>query len=303
MLYCLMRINKNLISNKINNYIRLKKPKLYRPTSKPFISGDTFRNYSDHIFDESQTLKPSKVKKNDIVFLKTDLKKIYFENYHPEIKNPYYLISHNSDESVDKTDIKFIDSKIKHWFAMKLNTQANDKVSPLPAGLENARYRNNGKVKNFKKIIDNNDYLLSNKTKRILCSFNPNTNYQVRKPLLDISKKHPDIDIANFDNQFKYLENLSTYKFNLCPEGNNFESHRIWESLLFGCTPIVLNNIVNQNFFNLGVPLLILNSWDELKSYTCLDLEKLNKINFNKNYDQFVRFDYWKKYINSKSKN
>ena len=46
----------------------------------------------------------------------------------------------------------------------------------------------------------------------------------------------------------------------------------------------------------------MLNSWDELKSYTCLDLEKLNKINFNKNYDQFVRFDYWKKYIKSKFK-
>jgi len=302
MLYCLMRINKNLIRNKINNYIRQKKPKLYRPSSKPFISGDTFRSYADHIFDESQTLKPSKVKKDDIVFLKTDLKKIYFENYHPEIKNPYYLISHNSDDSVNKTDINFIDSKIQHWFAMKLNTQANDRVSPLPAGLENARYRNNGKVRNFKKIIDSNEYLLSNKTNKILCSFNPNTNYQIRQPLLDISKKHPDIDIAHFDNRFEYLENLSTYKFNLCPEGNNFESHRIWESLLFGCTPIVLNNIVNQNFFNLGVPLLMLNSWDELKSYTCLDLEKLNKINFNKNYDQFVRFDYWEKYIKSKSK-
>ena len=185
---------------------------------------------------------------------------------------------------------------------MKLNTKANEKVSPIPAGLENARYRNNGKVNNFKKVLKSDEYLLSNKSNKILCSFNPNTNFDIRQPLLEIANGHPEINVKRFNNSLEYLYNLSTYKFNLCPEGNNFESHRIWESLLFGCTPIVIKNVVNMNFFDLGVPLLMLNSWDELKNYTCLDLEKLNKVNFNKKFEQFVTLDFWKKFIKSKFK-
>ena len=37
---------------------------------------------ADHVFDEGKTLNPSKVKKNDIVFLKTELKEIFFNYYH-----------------------------------------------------------------------------------------------------------------------------------------------------------------------------------------------------------------------------
>ena len=103
-----------------------------------------------------------------------------------------------------------------------------------------------------------------------------------------------------FDDRLKYIDSLSQYKFNLCPEGNNYESHRIWESLLLGCTPVVIKNNVNENFFNLGVPLLILNSWDELKKYNFSDLEEMNKVNLEKNYEQFSTFKFWNNFIESK---
>ena len=64
---------KTLLRNKIMNYTTLKNPKIYRPSSKPLISGDTFRKMANHIFDETQTLQKSK---KDIVFLKA-VKKIY----------------------------------------------------------------------------------------------------------------------------------------------------------------------------------------------------------------------------------
>ena len=45
----------------------------YRPSSYPFISGDTFRSIADHIIDETnQSLNPDRVKPYDIIFLKTD---------------------------------------------------------------------------------------------------------------------------------------------------------------------------------------------------------------------------------------
>ena len=95
------------------------------------MSGDSFRNKADHIFDEGKTLNPSKVKKNDIVFLKTELKEIFFNYYHKKISNSYILICHNSDDSFNESDFQFIDSKIIHCFAQKLNMPMNNLISPI----------------------------------------------------------------------------------------------------------------------------------------------------------------------------
>ncbi len=86
---------KNYIKKRFKYILREKYPSIYRPDSRPYISGDTLRKFSDHVFDETRSVIPENIKKNDIVFLKTDLKEIYFKNYHKNIKSEYILISHN----------------------------------------------------------------------------------------------------------------------------------------------------------------------------------------------------------------
>ena len=40
-----------------------------RESSWPFLSGDTFRKFADHLFDETSTsFKPRKVKYGDVIF-------------------------------------------------------------------------------------------------------------------------------------------------------------------------------------------------------------------------------------------
>ena len=279
-------------------YTTEKYPSLYRPISKPYLSGDTLRKFSNHIFDESQSIDPKKVKQNDIVFLKTDLKNIYFNNYHNEIKEPYILICHNSDDSIEEEDMEFIDSKIIYLFAQKLNVPLKKNIYPLPCGLENKRFRANGKIENFNKVLEGQKNL--SRKQKVFCSFNIHTNFETRKALLDQVSTDSKVDTKKFESNFAYLNALSSYKYNLCPEGNNFESHRIWESLVFGVTPIVINNNVNNNLFKAGVPLLILNEWNELDNLSIKELDKINEVNAKKNYRQFVLFDHWKKIINSK---
>ena len=107
-----------------------------------------------------------------------------------------------------------------------------------------------------------------------------------RAPLVDIARnKQEIIDIRNFSKSKTYIKELSNYSFNLCPEGNNFESHRIWESLIFKTTPIVINNIVNQNFYNMGIPLIMLDNWNDLSNLDINDLKKINEENIEKNYE------------------
>ena len=287
---------KSFVKNKLRTLSIDRYPGIFRPSSSPFLTGDSLRNLCDHVFDETQSFKPLEVKENDIVFLKTDLKEIYFNHYHQSVKSKYILVTHNSDISIEKDDLNFLDDRIKHWFASKLNVLASKKLTALPYGLENRRWLKNGLVKNFKSELSKN----INKNERILCSFNPNTNLMERAPLVDIARnKQEIIDIRNFSKSKTYIKELSNYSFNLCPEGNNFESHRIWESLIFKTTPIVINNIVNQNFYNMGIPLIILDSWNDLSNLDINDLKRINEENLDKNYEIFVNLNFWKSQIMS----
>ena len=285
---------KSFVKNKLRTLSIDRYPGIFRPSSSPFLTGDSLRNLCDHVFDETQSFKPLEVKENDIVFLKTDLKEIYFDHYHQSIKSKYILVTHNSDISIEKEDLSFLDDRIKHWFAAKLNVLASKKLTALPLGLENRRWLKNGLVKNFKSELSKN----INKNGRILCSFNPNTNLMERAPLVDIARnKQEIIDIRNFSKSKTYINELSNYSFNLCPEGNNFESHRIWESLIFKTTPIVINNVVNQNFYNMGIPLIMLDNWNDLSNLDINDLKKINEENIEKNYEIFFNLNFWKSQI------
>ena len=103
---------KQFLSNKFRNTTLNRNPNIYRPSSAPFISGDTLRKKSRHLFDETKTLNPRKVNKNDIVFIKTELKDIYFKKYHSKIEAPYILICHNSDDNFDEESKLNSDEKI-----------------------------------------------------------------------------------------------------------------------------------------------------------------------------------------------
>ena len=270
-------------------------------SSEPYISGDSFRKFADHIFDETSSIKPGEVKDNDVVFLNTGLKNIYFSEYHNLINSKYILLTHNSDESINKEDLKYLDEKIIHWFAMKLNIRMNDKLTPLPAGLENKRYFANGIISNFEKVERSNK--LDKKFKKIdkiFCSFNEMTNIDERKPLLNIVQNRDDVYIKRFSNNIEYLTNLSLYKYNLCPEGNDFESHRMWETLFYENTPIVKKNNVNLNFVELGVPLIVLEDWNDINSLNTQSLEKNFLNNDSEDHKKFVYFKFWEDLINQK---
>ena len=292
---------KSWYKGKYRNISIEKYPGFYRPGSIPYFSGDTLRKYADFIFDETQSFNPRNVKKNNIIFVKTDLLEIYFSYYHKKIDSKYILVTHNSDSAVTKAETKFLDDKIIHWFAMKLDFPSNEKISPIPIGLENKRFLTNGKIKNFKKVEKKVRIGFEKYDKKILCSFNVHTNFNERKPLIEKVKNNNLYDIRKFTSNYEYLTELSKYRFILCPEGNNFESHRIWESLIFNCTPIVRSNMVNTNLFNLGVPLLIIDDWSYLNGLTFDDLVNLNQININKEYRKFSTWKYWKELIDSKT--
>ena len=280
---------KNKILNKFR-YISLHKyPRLFRPTSEPYISGDTFRKNADHIFDETQTFNVKAVKKRDIVFLKTDFLEMYFNYYHPKILNEYILITHNSDIEIGEKERGYFDDKLIHWFASNLVINKDECFSPIPLGLENRRFLSNGRLKNFKKVSKNK----INKKNNIMSSFSTHTNPEIRSNLLDKTKDMEFVNITKSYSQLDYLKNLNEYKFNLCPEGNAVETHRFWESLTLNVLPICQNNINNFNYFEMGVPMVLIDQWELIDKY---DFEYFLKYldDFKiQDFKKYSSFSYW----------
>lgn len=282
---------KNIIKNLYHKIIIERYPKLFRPSTKPYISGDTFRKYADHIFDESTSFNPEDVKKNDTVFINSDLIEVYFQIQHPKIGSKYFLISHNSDRNVDNNLTNLSDDKIIHWFAQNLVIKSNKITSIIPIGLENRRWLKYGKKRWFNTRQE--------KTKYILSSFNTFNNYKERNEADIFAKKSPIVDIKRFDKPSEYFNEASKYKFVLCPSGNGADTHRLWESQILNSLPILLNSNFSSNLKKLGLPALYLDSWDELISYSKTDLDKIYEEKINNN-NQLIYLDYWKKIIEEK---
>jgi hypothetical protein len=269
----------------------------FRYSSKPYISGDTFRNLSKHIHDETKLVNPKNVNENDIVFLKTDFIESYFSNIHPQISFNYNLITHNSDISVTNKLIELKDDKIKNWFIQNLDAPATNTIHPLPIGLENRRYFNNGKISLYKRAQ------IKNKDKYILSAFNTFSNPKERSELNKITKNNPLVNKLDASFQNDYVSELASHKYALCPAGNGLDSHRIWESLILGVIPIVKESYFSKNLNNMGIPMVLLKNWGELRNLTLDKLEgnysqTLESVELQK----FSSFDFWNKFITEKLK-
>lgn len=276
-------------------------PNLFRPSSKPFISGDSFRNIANHVFDETKSFKGSDVKEKDIVFVSPTVIDFYFHLIHPEINNKYILITHNSDIRIGKSINKYLDEKIIHWYASNLDIKIDKNISLLPMGLENLRRLRYGRLKNFKnkKIIKN---------KLILCSIKdtPEFDEKIQSFYPDMEKRinikkvflnNRNVELEEFKSYKDYFSELRHYKFLICPPSSGFDTYRIWEGLLLDVFPIFEINQFTLNLKNLGVPGIYLENWKSLENFNEVSLNEVYSELIKDDYKKFVSYDYWHKEI------
>jgi|Laugrespbdmm15sd_2_1035082.scaffolds.fasta_scaffold00507_7 hypothetical protein len=181
-------------------------------------------------------------------------KLIYFSN-------PFTLITHNSDFNLTESDpvVQTIlgSKKLVLWWGQNL-CFIHPKMRILPIGIANAMW-DHGKVENLmigpiKKSDD------------VYFNFNIYTNREKREPCYNV-----------FKDQYKFLpmvpvqdnmRRLAQYKWCICPEGNGVDTHRLWEAMYLGSTPIVLRNPfidALMHYTEGELPIYVVDSWAELK--------------------------------------
>ncbi len=280
------------IKNKIYIfYIKYLKKHL-RLSSKPFVSGDSFRKLSDFVLDETSTFNPVNVSDGDLIFVKTDYIELFFKSYYSKIKKKFILITHNSDINITLAHTENNLDNIIAWYAQNINFDVNNhqKFYPVPIGLENRNWFKNGNTANFNiKIVKD--------PMKIFCGFSLNTNSSRIHIMKDIIN-HENIYIHRHSNHKEYIKELSRSKFSICPEGNGLDTHRFWESLILETVPIVLKTEFINNFKDHQIPILVLENWNDLLEF---DYENLNEIytNFHKKLTagKYNNLEYWENII------
>lgn len=260
-------------------------------SSKPYVSGDSFKKISDHVFDAEINFKINDVKQNDLVFVKTEYLEIFFKEYLPYIKNYFILLSHNSSSLVKENHLRMLGDKELKWFASNLNisTLQDKRIEILPYGIKNRNSLVDGRLRIFNFDIPNHD----NKKNKIYSSFNILKNEE-RVKVFRISKESKNIDSKNYANRKNYIRNLSSYKFNLCPPGKGLDTHRFWESLIVNTIPVVKRSNFIENLNRFNIPMLIIEEWEDLYDISENELSTLyNKYAKKLNENDYLKFEFW----------
>ena len=268
-----------------------------RPSSYPYVTGDSFRALADHIHDETSLIDPGKVMIGDVVFVSNPFLLSYLKNVHPRIKFPYVLIEHNGDENVDKEITDLLDEKIVRFYAQDV-VAYHPKITPIPLALENLHIYVNGMTRDLNRLerrIRKNPPIRKN---RIFFQFSIGTNPAERGPALEYFSKHPCMETVKYFLPPRiHWKKLSTYKFVASPPGHAIESCRTWEAMHMRTVPIIKDFPPSRYFAEIGLPVWVLKDWKELEEYDDKKLaDKYEEFMKNANWEPLY-MDFWIKMI------
>jgi len=243
-----------------------------RPSSHPFLSGDTFRAIADHCWEANHRFEAQEVRPGAIIFCESEKADEEFVNVLETLRHPVVLLLGNSDEN-HAGNAQRLRSKLPAesvLFAQNL-VERIDGVSPLPIGLENAWRAKHGTVRPFR--------LLRRKTQRkifrVMWTFSEKTNPTTRGIAADWLYRAAVADDLGKISTTEHKKSLSRYAFVASPPGNGLDTHRTWEALYLRCVPIVVRSAMTEAYELLGLPVWVVDSYKEVEKLDEAGLEAM----------------------------
>lgn len=258
-----------------------------------YICGNKFINLCDYkITTNDFNIDVEQLKKDQIVFVKTDKLKDFFDTVR-NLPYTYVIITHNSDHNIDEERYSWKPSNVKLWFAQNVLIKKEDLI-PIPIGLENPGVACSGNIDDF----INNLASGVNKRNLLYVNFSNGTNPN-RSSIKEFFRDKPWSKIQDERINFKeFLQKASSYEYVLSPPGNGSDTHRFWESLYCNSIPVAFNNIHND-FFSSILPILIVESKEQITDTLLKDKMDYFKSRIDRNYFTMkaLQFSYWKNLI------
>jgi len=235
----------------------------------------TIKSQSEKFINLGEEKKYVKINNKPKVFCYTHLiDSIDFHNILKKMENDFFLVLHNSDKAFERQnlDLFTIAPKLSHIFTQNMNV-VDDRVTPIGIGVANSQWPH-GKTNVIGNIgLANPKKREHSKTsKSVFFNFNISTNSRLRRDCYNkVVNYAPFIPSQSFD---KYIENLATHMFAICPEGNGIDCHRLWECFNLKVVPICKKNLLFGAFHNMSYPIYLIDNWTDLTTDKDID-EKL----------------------------
>lgn len=227
--------------------------------SKPFLSGDLFADNADYVH------YPTKFRYNrswfrdlknaQVVFCpSSDLENFFME--FGDLINAKVILSGNSDFDFVSTPMN-IPKSVRHLFLQNSFISDGERISTLPIGIENIRYGVNGfpsDMRASKSIIKKDKVLVGpfglTHADRIKAfdNFNPANDY---------------VDLVTERLKPKNFSRLmQEYSYVAAVRGNGVDTHRLWESLYRGVTPILKTDSWSKSLGIYNLPIAYVSDWE-----------------------------------------
>lgn len=265
-----------------------------RPSSDPYLSGDGFRSLTPWRYEPEAvaTFDPLGVPGRTVIFCEAWLLEDFLRSVAPRLSGPVVVVAGNGDPNFTEPKLSWIPPQVEALFVQ--NCEVRDpRVHPLPIGLENARLHTNGVVADFRALRRKPAPTVN----RVLWGFSEVTNPIIRTQARQVLELVPTAVRLATTHSRAYRKSLSKYRFVASPPGNGVDCHRTWEALYLRVVPIVLRSTLTELLSELGLPLWVVDSYEELQRLTELDLERIYS-QFESSFDHpALWMDYWKRAI------
>ena len=216
---------------------------------------------------------------NDFVFCRPEyltLLNTYIKIGSVKLPEEFNLVTHNSDTNFGQNEINYVLDlfpNIKNWYTQNLIFD-HPKLKPIPIGIANPKW-SHGNQERFSEIIAEENV----KTETLYVNFNVSTNPLARHDCLNKLGKYSLQNKRNYPNaasiqdhddfvdstQKDYLRDIAKSYFTVSPVGNGVDCHKTWEALYMKSIPIVTRWHGAEKFKEMGIPLIIIDDWSELK--------------------------------------
>jgi len=235
-----------------------------RISSYPYLSGDTFRDLSDVVVDETG-ISSEFWEIEQVIFCATkyirqviDLAQTS-QNLH--VVKSMTLLIHNGDQ-IPEVDLFGRLLELFHAvYSVNVTLELEALgVLGLPIGLENLHWDTNGKIEKYPALGEVKFSDSWNRPNLILSSFSVHTNQPVRSDLMELLQlsRLPRLEIHGDGTAYEL--GLRNSVFVLSPQGNGLDCHRTWEALYSGAIPVVTQGTLSKALSK-ELPILVTPDW------------------------------------------
>lgn len=218
------------------------------------ISGKSFaercRWVVDPRYPDRETFVYSQAHDGDWVFVNGDYLREFQRLLPANGTKRFVFIVHNTDHKFGKPELEVFLPHAKHIYAINVVVQ-HPSVSIIPLGF----------IDKHVSILSGFKGGSSERPIEVYMNFADSTNVSQRGGCRSALKDDPRVTCASGLSNDEYLMDLSRSKFVLCPEGEGMDTHRVYESLLCGATPVVLHSTLDPLYSKL--PICIVSKWTD----------------------------------------